>query len=72
MNWNDHFPAHFHARYGGAQAIFSLDGGLIKGQFPENGQRLVKEWAQKHQAELLVVWQKAREHQELPWIEPLK
>jgi len=71
MNWNDHLPPHFHARYSEHQATFRLNGDLLQGKFPPRAQNLVKEWAIIHEKELADVWLKAMQHEELPWIKPL-
>jgi hypothetical protein len=35
MNYDDHAPPHFHARYGGARALVRLsDGAIIAGELP--------------------------------------
>lgn len=31
MYYDDHLPPHFHALYGGSEAVFDLEGNLIKG-----------------------------------------
>jgi hypothetical protein len=31
INYNDHEPAHFHARYGGMSASIALDGRVLAG-----------------------------------------
>ena len=72
MNLNDHIPPHFHARYGGYQATFLLNGELYKGEFPPTAKKLIKEWAVLHENTLEITWKKAMNHEELPWIEPLK
>lgn len=44
--YNDHGPAHFHARYGGNQAVFSIEGlTMLQGRLPPRAHGLVVEWA---------------------------
>lgn len=63
---------HFHATYGGDDvsiAIESLD--ILAGSFPENGLRLLREWATLHRSELLANWEHARRGERLARIKPL-
>jgi hypothetical protein len=58
MFWDDHNPPHFHVRYAGDQALVSIsDLQIIQGQLPRRAERLLLEWAQDHQAELMENWQ---------------
>lgn len=53
-----HHRPHFHAYYGDAVAIYSLDPlELIEGSLPRRQQRLVKTWAESHMAELFADWE---------------
>jgi hypothetical protein len=53
MHYDDHNPPHFHARYGRAKALFRIaDGELIAGELPLTAERLIREWALAHRAEL--------------------
>jgi hypothetical protein len=53
MYYNDHEPAHFHARYGGAKAIVRLsDGEIISGESPPTAMRMVRQWALARSTEL--------------------
>jgi hypothetical protein len=64
---------HFHASYGGDEAIVDIESlAIIAGGLPPRGQRLVAEWAQAHQAELRENWDRARSHQPLLPIDPLR
>ena len=61
FHYDDHPPAHFHARYGGHKAaigIHSLE--VLDGWLPPRVLGLVKEWASLHKAELLEDWRLAR------------
>jgi hypothetical protein len=73
MNYNDHAPPHFHARYGGDQAIIEIQtlqvlGGLLAPRV----MGLVAEWALQHRDELLEDWRLARESAPLNRIAPLE
>ncbi|MEK6229634.1 MAG: DUF4160 domain-containing protein [Actinomycetota bacterium] len=64
---------HFHAGYGDDEAsidIESLD--VIAGGLPPRAKRLVVEWGRAHQAELRENWSRARSHQPLQPIDPLR
>ena len=65
--------SHFHATYGGDEASIDIeDLEVIAGQLPPRALRLVIEWARSHQAELRENWDRARRHQPLEPIEPLR
>jgi len=68
----DHPPAHFHARYGEHWAQVALDGSaILEGDLPRRALRLVREWAQLHQAELASNWELAQQLEALVPIDPL-
>ena len=68
-----HHVAHFHAYYQDEVGIFSIDPvELIAGSLPRRQRRLVEAWAELHQAELRVDWQRLQEGQTPETIEPLK
>ncbi len=72
MYYNDHAPAHFHARYGEHEAtivISTLE--TLSGQLPRRAMALVLEWAAAHRTELFNNWEKARQGLPLDPIEPL-
>ena len=73
MYWNerDHPVPHFHAEFGDDGAAVSLDGDILGGALPPRQQRLVREWAALHRAELMDNWERARNHEPLKAIEPL-
>lgn len=52
-----HHRPHFHTRYAGKQASFSIDPvELIAGALPKKEQRFVEAWAELHQEELKKNW----------------
>ncbi len=64
---------HFHARYGDDEATFDMESlAILAGNLPPRGRRLVIEWARAHQPELRANWVRARSHQPLVPIEPLR
>ena len=73
MNYNDHLPPHFHARYGGDQAIIDIQTlQLLGGHLGPRVMGLVIEWALLHRDELLEDWRLARESAPLKRIAPLE
>lgn len=73
MFYNEHFPPHFHAEYGGQEALIVISTlAVIAGKLPPRALGLVMEWASLHQNEILSQWEKARNMEALDRIEPLK
>jgi hypothetical protein len=73
MFWDErgHQVPHFHAEYAGDLASIAVDGTLLAGTLPTRQLRLVREWAQAHQEELLADWERARRLEPLEPIAPL-
>ena len=68
-----HQVAHFHAYYQDEVGIFSIDPiELIAGSLPRRQRRFVEAWAELHQGELRVDWQRLQEGRKPAPIEPLK
>ena len=73
INWNDHQPPHFHAKYGSDEVVISINEvELLDGYMPSKQLKMIMGWAVFHQAELLENWELARQKQELFQIEPMK
>jgi hypothetical protein len=73
MYWVDHPPPHFHALYGGDEAIISIeDGSIIAGSIPRTANRLVREWVEIHRSELQDNWERASRPETMQPIEPLQ
>ncbi len=71
INFDDHLPPHFHARYGGNRAAIGLDGTIVAGQLPVRALRLVRVWSGQHHDELVADWELARDLKPLVPIAPL-
>ena len=73
MYWDerDHPVPHFHAEYAGEYASIATDGTVLGGSVPPRTLKLIKDWAQLHQDELLTNWERARKHEPLAKIDPL-
>ena len=64
---------HFHATYGDDEASIDLaDFSVIAGGLPNRAKRLVRAWARAHQDELVDNWERARRHEPLERIDPLR
>lgn len=73
MYYNEHGPPHFHARYGDAQVEIAIETlSVLAGKLPPRAIGLVMEWASRHQEELMVDWELARQQAELRKIDPLE
>ena len=73
MYYNDHSPPHFHAKYGGGEAVIAIDTGeIIAGKLSPRAIGLVQEWRELHKADLVEDWLLARERKALKHIEPLE
>ncbi len=60
MYQDDHNPPHFHIEYQGYQALMAIETGeILAGKLPSKAVKLVREWANEHQEELLINWQRA-------------
>lgn len=72
MYYKEHAPPHFHAKYGGKRAVFSInDLSIIEGRLPKRVVSLVLEWAFGHRQELLKDWELSQRKEELNKIKPL-
>jgi hypothetical protein len=73
MYFNDHAPAHFHARYAEHEALVTIEGmEIIRGELPRRALALVLEWAALHRAALRGNWEQARRGEALQAIPPLE
>ena len=69
---NRHARAHFHAKYGEYEAVYSIpEGDLLAGSLPKRQQRLVQGWAALRAKELEQAWQRAVNMEEPGNVEPL-
>jgi Domain of unknown function (DUF4160) len=67
--FGDHPPPHFHAVYGEFVGIFDINSlEMIEGDLPNRAKKLVVEWAETNQADLLEMWNS----QEFRKLAPLK
>jgi hypothetical protein len=71
MNYTDHEPPHFHARYGDQEIIVEILTGTVRGYMSKRALRMLFEWSESHQQELMENWNRARERKPLEGIAPL-
>jgi hypothetical protein len=72
MLYREHNPPHFHARYGGKEISVEIESGAVTGKMSNRALRMIEEWREAHQDELLDNWNSARERRTLTRIEPLE
>ena len=73
MYWDDHHPAHFHAKYGGEDAQVNIeDLTIMRGRLSPRAMGLVIEWAALHQKELRSAWKQALAQKKIKKIAPLR
>jgi len=72
MNFNDHPPPHFHAKYGDYHITVNIGSGVIEGQFPRRALKLLLEWYELHQEALLANWNSLQATGEFQKIAPLE
>lgn len=73
MHFREHGPPHFHADYGGVQALIEIGNlTVLSGKLPSRALGLVREWAALHQEELRLAWERAMRHESPGKIEPLE
>jgi Domain of unknown function (DUF4160) len=72
MYYDDHNPPHFHARYGSQECLIRInDLTVLEGNLPSRALKMVIEWAELHQDELIENWERAAQLQTLGNIDPL-
>ena len=72
MDYDDHSPPHFHARYGEHEALIEIDtAAVLRGRLPRRALAMVIEWTNLHHHELLVDWDAASKGLPLAPIPPL-
>jgi hypothetical protein len=72
MNFKDHNPPHFHVWFGDYKAIITIQEGIVKGEMPKRALKMIFEWLEIHQTELMNDWELAQNGEPLNSIEPLK
>jgi hypothetical protein len=69
LYYREHGTPHFHAIYGEFNGVFDIKTlGMIEGDLPPRARRMVREWADRYQLELLEMW-KTQQVKKLPGLE---
>jgi hypothetical protein len=71
MNYREHPPPHFHARYQEQEITLEISSGIVEGKMSSRALRMVLEWSEEHQRELLENWRRAQAKEEIIKIAPL-
>jgi hypothetical protein len=71
MNYNDHAPPHFHARYQNQEVMIEIESGVVRGEMTKRALKMLFEWLELHEAEVMQNWNRARARQALEKIPPL-
>lgn len=73
MYYNDHRPPHFHASYGGHEALIEVStGAIIAGGLPARAAALVEEWRRRYKPQLEQNWTLSEARLPLQPIKPLE
>jgi len=56
MNYNDHPLPHFHGRYQDQEVTVEIETGLVQGRMSRRALRMILEWSEKYQQELMNNW----------------
>jgi hypothetical protein len=68
-----HKLPHIHAKYQGAEAVFSIaDGSILSGELPISRTRLTQAWIEIHRDDLMADWTLAIKGEALFQIDPLR
>jgi len=69
MYFKEHGVPHFHAIYGEFNGVYDIQNcEIIEGDLPARADRMVRDWTQSYQAELLEMW-KTQQFKQLPGLE---
>lgn len=71
MNYNDHAPPHFHARYQDQEVTVEIQTGVVTGSMSRRALQMLFTWLDMHQDELMANWDHARKREPLQNISPL-
>lgn len=71
INYRDHNPPHFHARYQDQEVIVDIQNGVVTGTMSKRALQLLFEWFELHREELMENWNRARDRRVLLPVAPL-
>ena len=72
MYIDDHNPPHFHVWYDEYEATITIQDGIVTGSLPRRALKLVYEWLDLHQEELMENWRLLSNSEAAKKISPLK
>ncbi len=73
MFWREHAPPHFHALYGGNEALIDIRTlEIVRGSLPRRAMALVLEWAALNRDALMEDWNLCQQKQLPKRIPPLE
>lgn len=71
MNYREHAPPHFHANYQDQEVSIEIKTGVVEGKMSKRALRMLFEWLDLHENELLEDWELAQARKALKKIDPL-
>ncbi len=71
MNYRDHSPPHFHARYQDQEVTIEIKTGMVTGKMSRRALNMLFDWLDVHRDELMENWKLARRGEPLQKIPPL-
>jgi len=72
MNYNEHNPPHFHAKYQDEEIVIEIYSEKIEGKMSKRALSMIFEWMEKYKEELIENWDLARQRKALKNIPPLQ
>lgn len=71
MNYRDHNPPHFHARYQDQEISVEIQTGIVTGKMSKRALKMIFEWLEIYKEALMNDWNNAVERKPLQKISPL-
>ena len=68
----DHNPPHFHVRYNEFRAMIEIETKNVIGELPNRALRIVLEWLDLHETELMNNWKNLQKGKSVVKIKPLE
>jgi hypothetical protein len=71
MNFRDHEPPHFHAKYQDQEVVIEIQTAIVQGKMAKRALRMLFEWSEIYREALLDNWERAKARKPLMMIPPL-
>ncbi len=71
MYFREHNPPHFHAEYQDFEALINIKTREVTGKMSRRALKLIYDWLDQRQEELLENWKRGQENKKLKNIKPL-